>query len=113
MVCNGDMTRGGAPEADVLREPLGRGLIFGDAALGGEVALGEATLGGDVIFGGEYARGEPRVCGDLNPVGEASDGNGMDDRALTLTGGVPAICSASALKSRGTADGSNVDVDAA
>ncbi len=93
---------------------LGDMALVGEGAWRGEIALGEAILGGgraarggDVAFGGEYVRGDPNVAGERNPVGDAEPGNGRPDRTFLVAIGVPAICSSSALKSRGTAEGSN------
>lgn len=75
--------------------------FWGDCTCGGL-----AILNGEATFGGEYVLGEARVAGERNPVGDAIEGKGIAERAETFTDGVPATCSGSALKSRGTADGS-------
>ena len=75
--------------------------------LGEGICGGERPDGGDVTVGGEYERGEPSVAGERRPVGEPMLGNGMPERTVVATTGVPTVCSTSCLKSRGTADGSN------
>lgn len=82
----------------------------GDDTLGGDGIFGGlSTLSGEATFGGEYVRGEASVAGERSPVGDAIDGNGIAERANTFTDGVPATCSGSVLKSRGTAEGSSVE----
>lgn len=78
---------------------------------------GEDTAGGDVTFGGvgifrgeavrcgEYVRGDPSVAGERSPLGDARDENGSPERPVVGMRGVPAVCSGSGLKSRGTAEG--------
>lgn len=78
----------------------------GEETLGGEGSFGGVSiLRGEITEGGEYVRGEASVGGERKPVGEAKDGNGIAERAVMFTKGVPTPCSGSVLKSRRTADG--------
>ena len=82
------------------------GLLRGEGIAGGDVTFGGVGIfKGDAARGGEYVRGDPTVTGERRPLGVAREGNGSTDRAVARTCGVPTVCSAPNLKSRGTADG--------